>query len=648
MKRRKEDLESLKNFCDRTYSGAYGSKLLVSTEKQFDPKHFDLGYCYKFTEENTFRSVYQIVCATLGIPETDFRVLMHEYGHIYLGHLDGIHEDLDQRVCNLFQNRREEIVDMLNRSLGIDFANDLIDRVIDDPNINHQIHNIAMDMEVNSSVLSEEDIEEMELDISSTYPKYSDELQKYFGEHEGELSDEVKKELEDSVKKMDDAVKVKLILPCRYEISEGVPFPPDLTYPDYLLLIVQHLDQFVKMLASLKMGKGLSGNISKDDIRNMLNNPKRDWKNATSDYKKGYQDALNDAKNGRTEQKNRPQDSSSGNSDSNEPSIGENEGQGEGDQLRPGKSIKQRQEEYDRGYQDALEDLASGKSNGGNGNALSDLLGEVFGNQGADNEIGPWKDKPEHYTERKNRRDIDHRSTSREDADRKRKLGQIKAGGGIGCGDRGGSYAIREVNTEVDAVDMALNEVIRNMRHRVIKVGTKKDLMRNYNRGIVRSVIAPSVIRKVTVSNEQKIVYLIDISGSMDTLLVDRILKAIKRNMMNLSKGLKYDIITWSTHLGEHIKDINPRRSVPDISHGGGTRIASGIEYFKEHYGPEATLIIISDFEDNLFEWNDVEKTMNGYLIYGFNYGSNLWGTNSNDVPWKNLRLKNFHDKTGN
>lgn len=682
-KRRKEDLESLRDFCDRSYSGAYGSKLLVNTEKQFDPKHFDLGYCYKFTEDG--KSIYQIVCAQLGIPYTDFRVMMHEYGHIYLGHLDGIHEQLDQRICTLFQDRRNELVESLNEKLGIDFASSLIDRVIDDPQLNHSLHNIAMDMEVNSSVLSEEDIDEMEKDISSTYPKYSKELQDYLKEHD-EITDEQKKQLEDLVKKMDDAVKVKLILPCRYEISEGVPFPDDLTYPDYLLLIVQHLDQFVKMLVSLRMGKGLNGNVSLDDIRNMLNNPKRDWKNATKEYKQGYQDALNDLRNGNQRQQNRPQQGQGnqqgqqgqpmnmpgagvpgqgqpgqGNNGSMSPGNAQGgqqpmQGQGQGVDVDPqnqGSSQGQGydpQAEYDRGYQDALNDAAGNGQGQGQGDPLSQLLGDFFGDKdgGLAGNLGPWQDKPEHYTERRGIRDLDHNTKSREEADRKREVGQIKAGGGVSCGDRGGPDVTREVDKEADAVDMALNEVIRNMRHRVIKLDTKKDLMRNYNRGIVRSVIAPAVMRKVTVSNEQKIVYLIDISGSMDTALVDRILKAIKRNMMHLSKGLKYDIITWSTHLGEHMKDINPRRPVPRISYGGGTSIAGGIQYFKENYGPEATLIIISDFEDNLEEWNEVEKKMSSYLIYGFNYGSNRWGRSSEDIPWKNLRLKNFYDKTGN
>lgn len=167
--------------------------------------------------------------------------------------------------------------------------------------------------------------------------------------------------------------------------------------------------------------------------------------------------------------------------------------------------------------------------------------------------------------------------------------------------------------------------------------------MRNYNRGIVRSVISPSVTRKITIANEQKIVYLIDVSGSMDTELIDRILKSIKRNMARLSKGLRYDIIAWSTRLEGHIKDINPRREVPEFPTGGGTRIGQGIQYFKDNYGPEATLIIISDFEDNLNEWHEVEKTMNGYSIYGFNYGTNRWSYRREaNIDWKNLKQRDF------
>ena len=149
-----------------------------------------------------------------------------------------------------------------------------------------------------------------------------------------------------------------------------------------------------------------------------------------------------------------------------------------------------------------------------------------------------------------------------------------------------------------------------------------------------------TVSRKVTISNEPKLVYLIDISGSMDTQLIDRILKTISKSMIKLSRGLKYDIITWSTCLGDHLKDIDPKKGVPKISSGGGTRMAKGIQYFKDHYDSSATLIVISDFEDYLEEWNQIESSMSEYTMYGFNYG---YRGESDKVKWKNLKVRNFN-----
>ena len=116
-------------------------------------------------------------------------------------------------------------------------------------------------------------------------------------------------------------------------------------------------------------------------------------------------------------------------------------------------------------------------------------------------------------------------------------------------------------------------------------------------------------------------VLVIDVSGSMDTRLVDRCMNTIAKKMKKIGRGLKYNIITWSTELGEHIQDIDPRKGVPRISTGGGTRMAKGIKYFKDNYGPEAVLILISDFEDYLEEWHEIEEKMPQYTMWGFNYG---------------------------
>lgn len=660
-KRTRSELETIKNFIDSTYN-RFGNLLMVDTTKPYDPDHSELGYCYKYTDPVTHNVVYRIICSRLGIPETDFRVMMHEYGHIYLTHLDGIHEELDIQICNLLKDHRGELIEYINESCGIDFADKLLERIIDDPNLNHSLHNIAMDMEVNSSVLSKEDIEEMEMDISSVHNKKMENLLEY--NIAAAENPEVKQKYQDALDKMRAEAIIKLIVPERYNLGmddqgQPIPFPNDLTYSEYLLLIIKHLDQFVKMLVSIKMGgNGDTSQITQQDIQNILNNMAKNWANKSDAYKQGYNDALNDYKNNQVGQKaNQPgqsgqgqpqpgqgrgmpqsgqgnmpgQCSGGGNGQpgGNQPGNGSSQGQGQAGSGNSGNP----QADYDQGYQDALNDIANNGGQGGGMQSLSDFF-ESMGISGDGQ--SPYKGTRPDNEGSKN----DHRTDERDEADKKREVGQIKSGGSLSCGDSGSPYAIRTVDREVDLVDMALKEVMQHVRSRVVKQDTRKDVMKLYNKGIVRSVIAPTVSRKVTISNEPKLVYLIDISGSMDTRLIDRILKTISKSMAKLSRGLRYDIITWSTELGDHIKDIDPKKGVPKISSGGGTRMAKGIKYFKDHYDSSATLIVISDFEDYLEEWNQIESQMSEYTMYGFNYG---YRGDSDNVKWKNLKVRYFN-----
>lgn len=680
-KRTRRELETIKNFIDSTYN-RFGNLLMVNTTKPYDPDHSELGYCYKYTDPVNKHVVYRIICSKLGIPETDFRVMMHEYGHIYLTHLDGIHEELDIQICNLLRDHRGELIEYINNSCGIDFADKLLERIIDDPNLNHSLHNIAMDMEVNSSVLSKEDIEEMEMDISKLHNQKMEKLLEY--NIAAAENPEVKQKYQDALDKMKNEAIIKLIVPERYNLGmdsngDPIPFPDDLTYPEYLILIIKHLDQFVKMLVSIKMGgNGDTSQITQQDIQNILNNMARNWNNKSDAYKQGYNDALNDYKNNQVGQKqnqpqqgqcqndqqgqpgqqgngsgqpmpgqggNQGQGSCSGNGQP-QPGQGQQTGNGQGDPSQGNGTDPQQgqgqsgnsgdpQADYDQGYQDALNDIAN---NGGQGGNNMQSLSDFFDQMGISGDgQSPYKGTRSDTEGAKN----DHRTDSRDEADKKREVGQIKSGGSLSCGNDGSPYMIREVDRDVDLVDTALKEVMQHIRSRVVKQDTRKDVMKLYNKGVVRSVIAPTVSRKVTISNEPKLVYLIDISGSMDTQLIDRILKTISKSMVKLSRGLKYDIITWSTCLGEHLKDIDPKKGVPRISSGGGTRMAKGIQYFKDHYDSSATLIVISDFEDYLEEWNQIESKMSEYTMYGFNYG---YRSESENVEWKNLKVRNFNN----
>lgn len=601
MKSRNE-LESIKGFVDSTYN-SFGNSLIHVTKK-LNLKNPELGFCFKYRSdsENLFYQVYKIVTSPIGIDRTDFRILMHEYGHIYFGHLDGIHEELDSRICNVLENYREELIERINASCGIDFADKLLERVIDDPVINHSLHNIAMDMEVNSKVLSKEDIEEMEWDITSILPKTEEELLEYVKE---KTTDPEKiKKIQERLDQLKNEAKIKFILPCRYYLDKDKPFPDGLTYSEYLMLIVEHLDQFVKMMVSIAQGgNGDTSGISSEDVQNALGNSGQGGQSGES----GSSGDNQGGGSGMAGLDNLMEQMGMGNNQGQNDKGGNDDNSGS-DQGKGGSGDKVQQECPYRGDRD----MGTGGSDSGDGKEDSDVLG------GESHK--------------------DHRTEERDDADKKRELGEIRANGGVGCGSSGRPDATREV-TETDQIDMALDEVMLNYKSKVIKVDMKKDNLYLYNRGINRTVIAPVIRRKTTISREPTITFLIDISGSMDTKLVDRILNTIAKKMKKIGRGLKYNIITWSTQLGEHITDIDPRKGVPRISMGGGTRMARGIEFFKEHYGPESVLIVISDFEDYLEEWKRVESGMSQYTMWGFNYGYTSY---ENTSGFTNMKVRDF------
>ena len=589
MKRGKNHFDSIKSFVDFSYK-SFGNSLSIST-KPFNPISPELGYCFKY--KGTGIVMYRIVHAPMGDEFVDFRVLMHEYGHIYLGHLEGVHEELDSRLAWIIQNRRNDLIEHINNKCKIDYADKLIERVIDDPVLNHTLHNIAMDMEVNSKILSDEDVDEMEKRITEKLPKFDEEYLKYLKDR---TSDEkIKKDLQDRIDKMSKESKIKLILPCRYHTSDGQPFPDELTYTEYLIKIIENLDEFVKMLISIKNGgNGDTSQVSDQQL----------------------QDALN----------------------------GNDSSQGQQSQGGGGSGMQS--------FDDLMKDC--GLSSDGNGSTSQDSQNSQGGGQGQQSQgtggdkkdpvDSPYKgmyseDETKDKPKDKDGGCSDHSTPERDEADKKRELGQIRSQGGVGCSKNGGPDATRLV-TDQDPIDMALEEVIVNFKSRVVKMDFKRDMMHKYNRGILRSVIAPSYMNKITLSTDPTIVFLIDVSGSMDTRLVDRCLGTISRKMKKIGKGLKYNIITWSTRLGEHIQNIDPRKPVPRISCGGGTRMAEGIEYFKEHYKEDAILILISDFEDDLDDWHRVEKSMPGYTMYGFNYGYQNY-----KQEWTNFKVKDFTER---
>lgn len=517
-----------------------------------------LGYCYKYSSHGV--TIYNVVTSPIGKEHTDRRIKAHEFGHITLGHLRGVYEELDSRILWTINNDRAALIEGINKSLGIDYADKLLKRVIDDPELNHSLHNIAMDFEVNQQILSTEDIEEMEADITDFYLGGSEKYQKIKealeeAEKNQSLSEEEKEALRKAKEGFEKGLassKVKLMLPERYHFPDGTPFPTDLTYPEYLMLIIQNLDQFVKMLISIKNGgSGDTSEVSDQDLQNSLSG---------------------------------------------------NDGDGSG--------------------------MTS----------LDDLMNSCGMSQGQGNSGDKYKGCREDPNSQQSGQNFDHASESRDEADDAREKGQIKSSPGTGCGNTGGSYGDLDASQGPrDPVDEAIDEVIHNFKSKVCSFELKKDMTYLYNRGINRAIIAPVYHTKVKVTSNPKIVFLIDVSGSMDSNLVSRILNSIATKMKGIKRGLKYDIIAWSTCLCSYHENIDPHKPVPKIRIGGGTRMADGIRFFKERYDKSSVLVLISDFEDYLDEWEKVTSEMSGYDLYGFCYG---WSECTRKI--KNFKVRNF------
>lgn len=559
----RRQLEGIKQIVDYQYSRFFNS-LRLNQDKTYPEG--PLGYCYRYRSNTT--TVYQVVTSPMGKEYTDFRILMHEYGHIYLGHLDGLHEDLDKALASTINQHRQELIDYINESCGITTGDKLIERVIDDPALNHSLHNIAMDMEINSNILSEEDIDEMEHDITDvldpdgTRFKKADELEKAL-ESDASASDALKGEAKNKIDQLRNEAMVKLIHPCRYHLPDGSPFPSGLTYSEYLMLIVKYLDQFVKMLINIqKGGNGDTSQVSQGELSQAL----------SGDGSGGGQ-SLDDLMD----------------------SCGMSAGQG-------GKMSQDQTADTDSPYK------SKGSSDGNSGSGDSSKTG-------------------------------DHGSESRDQADENRENGSVYKSGSQGRSETGGSDGVRDTQKHVDSVDMAIDTVMQNYKSKVITRIDKKDMTYMWNRGINRSVLTPHILHKIDTDHNPKFVFMIDISGSMDTRLIDRILTTISAKVKKINPSLTYDVITWNTHLGEHLKDIKAKDIPPKIHYGGGTTLARGIKYFKENYGKEAIFIIISDFEDCLEDWHEEEKTMTGYTLYGFNYGRTKYRQ-----EFTNLKVMHFTD----
>lgn len=564
---------------------------LVPTQKDFTilskPSRI-VGYCSRHSD------IYRVVYPKTGNSKVDDRIRMHEYGHIYCGHLEGIYEEMDTNLSRILRNKDSQLIKLINENCGIDYADKIIDKVISDPYLNHFIHNLAMDMEVNSTILDENDLNIIKDELNQMiYDEYM-----------------VLSESGNKLPSMEDLSNLYSKFDLKAVHPSDFGFPPGLTYPDYLVQLVLRLDLVINMMSESLNNKGKS--------KDRLEGQSEKMKSGASGG--GSSNESNEDSNG----------TSSCNDNSYIPKTKD-----EFEEMMRNANVSNSSESNDSDDESQPSSQSSSKDgNDGEGkDASSNKPGDEESNE--DNSRGgQGKDDDD------NNDNEDHGTDSRRIADEKRlnDLGNYACEGGSG---RGLNESDSERNYQInnDPLTMSLEEIIREFRHKVIKRDFVKDMTHKYNRRILgkgNKMLSPTYRQKITRSENPTIAFYVDVSGSMDTSLVDRIITTIRFKMRNIDRSLLYNIIAWDTRLCNFYKNIDFNSPIPKLRCGGGTQMEGCFDHFKENFGMDAIMILISDFGDDLDSWNKKEMNMNGYSMYGLRYGSEYY----RDVKFKNFKVR--------
>lgn len=457
-------------------------KFVYSSLGTYPTETSNLAYTY-LCKPSVGRPYSTIRVAEVGDTDIEFLLKMHEIGHTYFNHLQQANgenpmEKYNNYLKKLYREKGEELVNMINLKCGTADADILIEKLIDDPQARHLLWNQAEDCEVNSRLLNLDDIEQLEGYISTLLPD----------------SDEKSKEEKEQA-------KIKLIHPVRYHLPSGEPFPIGKTYLDYFQLIVENLDQFIKVVVSIGMGgNGDTEGVSAEDVKEQL---------------------------------------------------------GDG--------------------------------------GLGDFIDKAVKESNEEDHKSP------------NRGDNCEESPSRGD---------------------GTDTTIHKVDITVDPLVDFLKTIVRRFREKVRIISDKTNRVHKLNRGIGYGSLEIASIShryRQTIDTQEniKLVFLIDVSSSMPIKLIDRILKTVSKALFRIDKDLCYDIVAWNTELVKHFKEVSPQKPIVEIPVGGGTSLANGIIYFKKKFDKRSVLVIVSDFQDNLDQWQAAEKVLSKETeVYGVKYNN--------------------------
>ena len=154
------------------------------------------------------------------------------------------------------------------------------------------------------------------------------------------------------------------------------------------------------------------------------------------------------------------------------------------------------------------------------------------------------------------------------------------------------------------------NELLKAVYNKTV-LNTRQDPVYYYNRKKYNSNVMISRSREEQLWRPGNIILLVDCSGSIDDTAIGTMVKTVRRIAKKC--GPKSRIIWWDTALeGDY-----PLNADKGSKGYGGTNIAKGIKYVRQHYLRQSNdkLVIISDYEDSLTQWYDEVKKIKNDVV---------------------------------
>lgn len=154
------------------------------------------------------------------------------------------------------------------------------------------------------------------------------------------------------------------------------------------------------------------------------------------------------------------------------------------------------------------------------------------------------------------------------------------------------------------------NELLKAVYNKTV-LNTRQDPVYYYNRKKYNSNVMISRSREEQLWRPGNIILLVDCSGSIDDAAIGAMVKTIRRIAKKC--GPKSRIIWWDTFL-EGDYPLNADKGPKGY---GGTNIAKGIKYVRQHYLRQSNdkLVIISDYADSLTQWYDEVKKIKNDVV---------------------------------